>query len=88
MATYEVALRASVIKDLKRFGSVDRERCITAMRSLAQDPRPRCCEKLSTQERYRIRVGDYRVIYEVRDAQLIVWVVKVGHRRDVYRHRD
>ena len=87
MATYEVALKASVLKDLKRLGSADRDRCIAAMRSLAHAPRPRGCEKLSAQERYRIRVGDLRVVYEVRDTQLVVWVVKVAHRRDVYRRR-
>ncbi len=75
MANYEVALKASVLKDLRRLDSTTRERCLVAMRSLAVDPRPRGSEKLSAQERYRIRVGECRIVYEVRDAQLVVWVV-------------
>jgi mRNA interferase RelE/StbE len=53
--------------------------------SLADNPRPVGCEKLSGQEKYRIRQGNCRIIYSIRDAELIVWVVKVGHRREVYR---
>lgn len=53
--------------------------------ALADDPRPHGCEKLSALERYRIRVGDYRIVYAVEDAELVVWVVRIGHRRDVYR---
>lgn len=87
MARYEVGLKASVLKDLERLQIPDRERCLRAMSALADDPRPRGCEKLSAQERYRVRVGTLRIVYEVRDARLVVWVVKVGHRRDVYRRK-
>ena len=52
---------------------------------LAGDPRPRGCEKLAGGEQYRVRQGDYRIVYSVEDERLIVWVVKVGYRRDVYR---
>ena len=52
---------------------------------LAENPRPVGCEKLSGQEKYRIRQGNYRIIYSIQDTQLTVWVVKVGHRREVYR---
>lgn len=55
------------------------------IRSLADDPRPAGCEKLSGQERYRVRQGAYRIIYEIEDARLLVLVVKIGHRRDIYR---
>ncbi len=55
------------------------------IRSLADDPRPAGCEKLSGQERYRVRQGVYRIVYEIEDDKLTVLVVKVGHRRDVYR---
>jgi mRNA interferase RelE/StbE len=54
---------------------------------LARDPRPQGCEKLSWEERYRIRQGKYRILYSIEDRDLIVYVVKVGHRRDVYRER-
>ena len=87
MARYEVGLKASVLKDLERLQTPDRERCLQAISALADDPRPRGCEKLSAQERYRVRVGALRIVYEVRDARLVVWVVKIGHRRDVYRRR-
>ena len=52
--------------------------------ALAGDPRPNGCRKLSGSEEYRIRVGDYRVLYEIEDAVLRILVVRVGHRRDVY----
>lgn len=87
MARYEIGLKASVLKDLERLRPADRERCLKAMSALADDPRPRGCEKLSAQERYRIRVGVFRIIYEVRDSRLVVWVVRIGHRRDVYRRK-
>lgn len=54
---------------------------------LADDPRPPGCEKLSLMERYRIRQRDYRIIYSINDVDVSVWVVKVAHRRDVYRER-
>jgi mRNA interferase RelE/StbE len=52
---------------------------------LAVDPRPAGSEKPTSQERYRVRQGDYRIVYSIEDTVLTVWVVKVGHRRDVYR---
>jgi len=52
---------------------------------LAEDPRPVGGEKLSSQERYRIRQGYYRIIYTVQDAEITVWIVKIGHRREIYR---
>lgn len=55
------------------------------MRALADDPRPHGCEKLSGEEKYRIRQGDLRIIYAVDDHTAVVTVVKIGHRRDVYR---
>jgi mRNA interferase RelE/StbE len=61
------------------------KRILQRIRSLADDPRPAGCEKLPGQERYRVRQGTYRIIYEIEDARLIVLVVKIGHRRDVYR---
>jgi mRNA interferase RelE/StbE len=64
----------------------DRQRIVRRIAALAKDPRPRGCEKLSgSRERFRIRQGDSRVIYAVDDAQATVTVVRIGHRRDVYR---
>jgi mRNA interferase RelE/StbE len=85
MASYELVFRKSVAKDLRQFPKVDVKRILQRIRSLADEPRPAGCEKLSGQERYRIRQGVYRIVYEIDDNVLIVLVVKGGHRRDVYR---
>lgn len=85
MASYRVSLKQSVLKDLRPLPADDRARIMERIGALAQDPRPQGCEKLSALERYRIRVGDYRIVYAIEDAELVVWVVRVGHRRDAYR---
>lgn len=85
MASYELTFKKSVAKDLRAFPKQDVKRILERVRSLADDPRPPGCEKLSGQERYRVRQGVYRIIYEVTDEILTVLVVKVGHRSDVYR---
>jgi mRNA interferase RelE/StbE len=85
MASYELAFRKSVAKDLRALPKQDVKRIIQRIHSLADDPRPAGCEKLSSLERYRVRQGLYRIIYEIDDQRLIVLVVKVGHRRDIYR---
>lgn len=85
MASYRVLLKRSVLKDLEPLPARDRVRVMERIGALADDPRPRGCEKLSALERYRLRVGDYRIVYAIEDAELVVWVVRVGHRRDVYR---
>ena len=85
MASYELVFARSVAKDLRAFPKADVKRILQRIRPLADDPRPPGCEKLSGQERYRIRQGVYRIVYSIDDAILTVLVVKVGHRRDVYR---
>lgn len=85
MARFEVLLKDSVKKDLRNVPAHHAARILAKLASLKDDPRPHGCEKLSGQERYRVRQGDYRIIYEVADKVLLVFVVKVGHRRDVYR---
>jgi mRNA interferase RelE/StbE len=85
MASYELTFKKSVAKDLRDLPKQDVKKILQRMRSLSADPRPAGCEKLSGQERYRVRLGMYRIVYEIDDRVLIVLVVKVGHRRDVYR---
>lgn len=85
MASYSVSLKRSVLKDLEPLPTRDRQRIMERIGALAEDPRPHGCEKLSALERYRIRVGDYRIVYAIEDEALVVWVVRLGHRRDVYR---
>ena len=85
MASYELVFKKSVAKDLRIFPKQDVKRIMQRIRTLVDDPRPAGCEKLSGQERYRVRQGAYRIIYEIEDDRLTVLIVKVGHRRDVYR---
>ena len=85
MARYELRIKASVAKDLRDLPKTDVRRIVERIEGLREDPRPFGCEKLSTLERYRIRQGNYRVIYEIFDAEIVVEIVKIGHRRDVYR---
>lgn len=85
MAGFKVVFRQSVRKDLRRVPKRDVQRILARIEALAEDPRPPGAEKLSAQERYRIRQGAYRILYEIRDEELLVVVVKVGHRRHVYR---
>lgn len=85
MAGYSIFFKDSVRKDLDAIPKNDLQRIIERIGNLAENPRPLGCEKLSGQEKYRLRQGNYRIIYSIEDTQLIVWVVKVGHRREVYR---
>lgn len=86
MERYDVFIKPSALKELETVDSKkDRQRIVRVILSLAEDPRPAGCRKLSGKDKYRIRSGQYRIIYAVRDAILVVTIVKVGHRRDVYR---
>ena len=85
MARYELRIRPSVAKDLRGVPKVDITRILARMQSLRQDPRPPGCEKLSGAELYRVRQGTYRIVYEIVDATVVVEVIRVGHRREVYR---
>jgi mRNA interferase RelE/StbE len=85
MGRYRVVFRKSVAQDMRRIPDRDLRRILATIDSLSEDPRPAGIEKLSGQERYRVRQGDYRIIYEIKDEDVIVVVVKVGHRKDVYR---
>jgi mRNA interferase RelE/StbE len=83
VAAYSIFLKESVRKDLESIPQNDLQQIMARIGSLADDPRPVGCEKLSGQEKYRLRQGNYRIIYSIRDTELTVWVVKVGHRREV-----
>jgi mRNA interferase RelE/StbE len=86
VARYSLVIKASAAKEIKAVARKrDRQRIVSRIRDLAQAPRPPGCEKLSGRELYRIRQGDYRVLYAVNDAERAVTVVRVAHRRDVYR---
>jgi mRNA interferase RelE/StbE len=82
---YRIEIAQRALKALKDIPSAERERIRMAIRGLAGDPRPRGCKKLQDSPEWRIRVGVYRVVYQIEEGQLLVLVVKVGHRKDVYR---
>jgi len=86
MECYNIEWRPSTKKDLKRISKAEVQRIIKAIESLSGQPRPSGSTKLSGSDMtYRIRVGNYRVIYEIHDEIILIEVVKVGHRKDVYR---
>jgi len=85
VARFELVFRPSVAKDTRDIPSADLKKILRRIESLQKDPRPPGCVKLSGMEYYRVRQGNDRIIYEIEDDKLIVVVVKVGHRRDVYR---
>lgn len=85
MAEYEIFFRASVWKDVKKIPKKDLRNILNRIKSLSEDPRPLGCEKLTGQECYRLRQGKYRIVYSIQDVELTVWVVTIGHRKDVYR---
>ena len=85
MAAYKIFFKRSVEKDFKSIPKKDLKRILDRIEMLSEDPRPAGSEKLTGQERYRVRQGLYRIVYSIQDNELTVWVVKVGHRKDVYR---
>jgi mRNA interferase RelE/StbE len=89
VASYSLLIKKSAAKELEAIaGRKDRERITQRILALADDPRPPGVEKLSgTNEKYRIRQGDFRILYEIQDAVLIVYVVRIGDRKEVYRRR-
>jgi mRNA interferase RelE/StbE len=83
---YELLLAGQAERDLKKLSAEVFHRIIRGLRQLAQEPRPHGCRKLTgSQNDYRIRVGDYRILYEIDDEARQVRILKVGHRREVYR---
>ena len=85
MASYKVLVKPSAIKELEAVPAKDRRKLAAKIQALAEDARPHGSEKLSGQERYRVRQGDYRVVYAIDDAEQTVLIVKIGNRRDIYR---
>jgi mRNA interferase RelE/StbE len=85
MAEYKIYFKKSVWKDFQSIPKKDLKKIMKVIESLSKDPRPSGCRKLSGQERYRLRQGQYRIIYSIQDDEISIWIVKVGHRKDVYR---
>ena len=86
MASYEIEISRTAERQLKKLAEEDQLRVVRAMLALTEEPRPRGSRKLTGYDDvFRIRVGRFRVLYSVSDARLVVVVLKIGHRRDVYR---
>ncbi len=86
MPKYSILIKPSAVKEIETIGTKkDRQRIVAQIRKLGYDPRPCGCEKLSGHDKYRIRQGRFRIVYSIEDRELAVYVVKVGHRREVYR---
>ena len=85
MEKYNILIKPSAAKELKKLPKKDIPRIVAKIESLANDPRPGGVEKLTSHENYRVRLGIYRIIYSIEDENLIVIVIKVGHRKDIYR---
>ena len=85
MAAYKIFFRKSVGKDFSAIPKRDLRKILRRIEMLSEDPRPSGCEKLTGQERFRVRQGRYRIVYSIQDKDLTVWIVKVGHRKEIYR---
>ena len=85
MASYNVRIKSSAVKELEAIPAKDRRRIATKIQALASNPRAAGCEKLAGLDKYRIRQGNYRVLYTIEDDVLIVTVIAIGNRRDIYR---
>lgn len=85
MGSYSVYVKKSAEKELRDVPKPDLRRIVSHIQSLATQPRPHGCEKLSGEEKYRIRQGDWRVVYWIDDNNKSVEIIKIGHRREVYR---
>jgi mRNA interferase RelE/StbE len=85
MEKFSVTFKKSVAKDLRSIPNADVKRILKKIDLLCENPRAEGCMKLSAQERYRVRQGIYRIINEIRDLELVIQVVKIGHRSAVYK---
>ncbi len=85
MASYKVLIKRSAVREIAAVPLKDRRRIVSRIEALGLDPRPAGVEKLSGDDKYRVRQGRYRILYQIQDRELVITVVKVGDRRDVYR---
>jgi mRNA interferase RelE/StbE len=82
---YKIYIKPTAVKELQRIPKRDVNKIIEKIRSLSSNPRPPGCEKLSADEKYRVRQGRYRIVYSIEDDKLVVLIIKIGHRKDIYR---
>jgi mRNA interferase RelE/StbE len=85
VAAYRIFIKNSAARELEGLAKKDLAKVLSRIEALGENPRPAGAEKLAGVELWRIRQGDYRILYSIEDDHLTVWIVKVGQRRDVYR---
>lgn len=85
MGKYKIEFKKTAVKELKSVPDKDIKKIITKIKLLEENPRPNGCIKLTGKEQYRIRQGNYRILYSIEDDRLIIFVVKIAHRKNVYR---
>ena len=86
MAKYKIRIKRSAVKELNKISRKDLQRIVKRIQALAYDPRPPDSVKLSADEKYRIRQGNYRILYSIHDDILTIHIVKIAHRKDAYRY--
>ena len=85
MASYNIEIKKSASKELSKLPKKELKSVINKIKNLSADPRPTGSKKLSGDEKYRVRVGNHRVLYTIEDEKLVIYIVKVGHRKDIYK---
>ena len=83
MEKYRIEFKRSAVKEIERLPRKDKQAILEKVAALAQHPRPHDCKKLSAEEKYRVRCGNYRILYAIEEDALVVYIVKIGHRKDV-----
>lgn len=84
MADYKIEVMKSAVKEIKSLPNIYLHKVLEKISSLSKDPRPKDCKKLTGQNRYRVRVGNYRILYSIEDDCLVIIIVKVAHRKEAY----
>lgn len=87
MGKYRVEIKKSAVKELKKIPNKDLPSIIKSIEELSQNPYPVMAKKLSGDEKYRLRVGNYRILYQIFNATITIIIVKVAHRKDVYKSK-
>jgi mRNA interferase RelE/StbE len=85
VGSYKISIKPSAVKEIEAIPQRDRQRIVARIQGLSSNPRPPGCEKLSGQDKFRLRQGVYRIVYSVNDDEPSLLIVKVGHRKEVYR---
>ena len=85
MEKYKILIKKSVVKELEAIPKKDLQKIVKRINELSKNPLPHGVQKLSAQERYRIRQGNYRIVYAIIKTEVVIYIIKVGHRKEIYR---